>query len=198
MNPTRQSEDVLTLAVLERCERLRLKRALRLAEATLELAGGVACRCPGCGWLNVACGMGLRAPIAADDIQQLVEWYDAAGVPARVEVADRVDDESFKRFGDAGFRLKWLVSVLVLDAHATLPAPSAQVPGLELRRVGPADPAACERLARVFASSFTPDGQTLSPGDVAANVGGVSHPEATAIGAYIDGACAGGGMLDID
>jgi GNAT superfamily N-acetyltransferase len=188
----------ITLDGVERCERLRLKRATRLAESTLDFAGGIACRRPGCAWLNLACGAGLRAPIEADDIRRLVEWYDESGVPARVEVADRVDNESFARLGDAGFRLKWLVSVLVLDARATLPAPSPEIPNLELRRVDPADPVACERLGSTIASCFASDDQTLSPVDLAANVAGVSHPEATAIGAYIDGKCAGGGLLDVE
>ena len=186
----------ITLGGVERFEAVRLCRATRLADATLAIAGGTACRRADCTWLNVAAGMGLRTDVSRDDIDALAAWYDELGVGSRVEIPDRAHPSLIEHLGRAGYRLRSLVAVLARNASPPLP-PEPLPPGLEIRRLSAQDIAACEEVATALTTSFVAPGTTPSPGDIRANTEGLAHPEAYAFGAYVDGRCAGGGVLDV-
>lgn len=187
---------VISLDGVERFEAVRLCRAVRLADATRAVAGGTACRRAGCLWLNVAAGMALRTDVSRDDIDALVAWYDQLGVGSRIEIPDRAHPSLIEHLGRAGYRLRSIVSVLARDANPLLP-PEPLPLGLELRRLGAHDIASCETVATALTTSFLAPGAAPNPGDIRANTEGLAHPDAYAFGAYVDGLCAGGGVLDV-
>lgn len=188
---------VITARAIGVCERARMLRAVRVAEETIEIAGGVACRRSDGKWPNAAGGgIGIERALTHDDVDRLVAWYDAIGKDARVEIGDRAGIEAFTLLGAAGFRLKDLVSILTLEMPRETSG-GAEPEGVSFVELTPANPARCRALAEVLTEAFMPPGTPASPEDVAANLAGIVHPEAIVLGAFVGDRCAGGGFLDI-
>lgn len=187
--------EVLSLDSVHAGERLRAMRAVRLAESTLEIGGGIACR-RACGaWLNVAAGMGLASPITPGEAAEIVEWFAEAGKDARVEVADRAC--GLDVLSELGFRLWRLVSILSLGVKGFAPSVRSDASSVSIERLVWGDAEAVEACSMILTSAFTAAGQPVRDSDVQANRECLSHRDATAFVAKVGHRCVGVGLIDV-
>lgn len=190
------SRAVLTDRTILLCDRIRMLRASRIADDAISIAGGVACRRAAGAWPNLAAGFSLDPPITAPDIDRLVAWLGEIGKNARVELNDRHAPATFTLFADAGFHLKWLVSILALELHNTPGKPPDPV-DIRFEVIDHSDLDTCRQLAEVLAQQFAAPGAEPDPGDIVANLIGIRHSDAIAVGAFDADRCIGGGLLDV-
>src|SRR5688572_3739024 len=196
MNTTWFERGVITDRAILLCERTRMLRAQRLADATFEIGGGIACRRAQGAWPNVAGGFGPGRDISKDELGSIVGWFGEIGKAARLEISDRAGVPNFAAMSETGFRLKDLVSILTLEISNGV-APAADMTDLRLAPVSPDDANVCRRLAAVLTQQFAPAGTLASEDDIAANEAGLRHPDVLALGAFAGGECVGGGLLDL-
>ncbi len=196
MNTTWFERSVITDRAVLLCERARMLRAQRLADATLEIGGGLACRRSTHTWPNVVGGFEPGRAISQDEIERLIAWFGEIGKAARLEISDRAGVPTFAVLGAAGFRLKDLVSILTLEIADGVPPPSLPH-GVRIAMVSPDDAPACRRLAEVVTQQFAVPGTQADPSDIAANDAGFRHPDSLALGAFDGDTCVGGAFFDV-
>ncbi len=197
MVDVRERDLVLPTPVVAGCERARAIRAVRIASDARMVAGAIACRRTGCAWANVTVGLGLNGPVTAADIAELVAFYGDIGRDARVEVADRAENGVFALLADAGFRMRWPVSVLVRRLNpGDQNEPVTDPAGVRFEPVNPADSAAARQIACLLAESFAAPGCPVHPDDIAANAAQLQHAEIRGVVAYSGSRPIGAGFMD--
>lgn len=180
-------------------ERLRARRAIRIADETRPIAGGIACRRVRGTWANVLVGAGLTQPITAADLTEAINFFAAIGKDARIEISDRADASLYEHAAAAGFSLRFMVTVLGLTIdRAQFESTPAAPPGIAITRLDPADRALCESAALVLATCFAPEGTPPRDDDFAANLAGLTHPESLGYVALANDRPIGAGMMDVD
>lgn len=204
---------MLTLVEIARREEGRC--ALGVSEVAREctkILGGSASRdVPGT-WANVAMGLGLDPALIAEtgeagvhaEIQRLIAWYSEAGIEPRVELCPFAEEAVIRALAAAGFVPRRFEQVLYreLSSGERFTPPSAPPPELELRVVDPSDAAAVEEFSRVVNEGFaqseplTTAAPTIRAEDIDLFSRCARHHRTTALCAWIDGRCVGGGALE--
>jgi GNAT superfamily N-acetyltransferase len=187
---------VLPLQSVCASERLRGCRAVRLAESTFDIGGGIACRRRSGAWLNVAVGLGLTSRITDEEACRIVQWFSEADKDARVEVADRA--VGLDALAQAGFRLSRLVSVLSLDLRRFTPQTDLGSGIALVKRLDPDDATTVASSAVILTRAFATTDAPLCNDDVQVNVDALSHPGASAFVALVNDHCVGVGMVEVE
>jgi GNAT superfamily N-acetyltransferase len=165
------------------------------ASALLRIAGGVASYVGPRISLSRAVGLGMNGPVAAADLDALVDFYVQRREDARVLVSPYADDTLLAGLGERGFRLSDLGTTLArrlgLDpADLIEPLPA----GITVRRMEAHERATWVRTS-LAGFSGTDDNV---PGEMSATFEAVTHvPTTTYYFAAIDGVIAGAGALDV-
>lgn len=161
--------------------------------ALLRLAGGVASYVGPRISLSRAVGLGMSGPVAATDLDALVDFYAQRREVARVLVSPYADPTLLEGLGERGFRLSDLGTTLArrLDPADRVEPLSA---GITVRRME-----AHERATWVHTSlaGFSGTDDNV-PGEMSATFEAVTHvPTTTYYFATIDGVLAGAGAVDV-
>jgi GNAT superfamily N-acetyltransferase len=186
-----------------------------VAHATLPILGGSAARdAPGT-WANTAVGLGLDptrvATLVAEhgakgvqaEVDRMIAWYVDEGIEPRVELCPFAEPALVRALAEAGFILRQFEHVFFreLKPGERFETPSPPPAGLELRVVDASDRDAVATFARVVNEGFVRSDPavvepTIRPEALALYERCVRHPRTVAIGAWLDGQCVGGGMLE--
>jgi GNAT superfamily N-acetyltransferase len=148
-----------TVAALE--ERRQAKLLADVTPLVRPFAGGVmGFHEPG-SWQNQACGVGLAGPVAAAEIDEMIEFYESRGVEARVELSPFADESLVAGLAERGFVIhefeNVLARALAADEDLSAALPAGRDAQLELRVVEQADAATIELAARLTLRGFYPD-----------------------------------------
>jgi GNAT superfamily N-acetyltransferase len=163
------------------------------ASALLPIAGGVASYVGPRISLSRAVGLGMSGPVAAAELDALVDFYAQRREDARVLVSPYADPSLLEGLGERAFRLSDLGTTLArrLDrADPIEPVPA----GITVRRME-----AGERAAWVHTSlaGFSGTDDNV-PGEMSETFEAVTHvPTTTYYFAAIDGVFAGAGAVDV-
>jgi GNAT superfamily N-acetyltransferase len=194
MPPSR--DDLWTPERIARLEEPRIAHSVgAIATASRPWLGGVMARGAPGSWVNQALGVGLDvAEPTAGDIAELREFYEPHGIEPRVEVTPFVSPALLAVLGDTGFRLRGFETVLACDLAAW--SPSAEPPaGVAVRPLDRTDADEVERFGRALHRVFMHDEPT--DGDLRLLQAMVAVDFAHGFVATVDGAFAGGGMVDV-
>ncbi len=178
------------------------RQAVGTSEVALErreVAGGFMCRGEPGTWVNVAVGLGLAGPVSGPEVDAMVDWFEGVGIEPRVEVAPFVDGSLMQELANRGFVLRVFENVFFrpLKRGETVMPVHPLAPGIELRRVNGGDVGQVRAFALAVATGFAPEGVAARPADIDVMARCASHPRTIALGAYVDGACVGGGSIEV-
>ncbi|PRP94860.1 GNAT family N-acetyltransferase [Enhygromyxa salina] len=151
-------------------------------------------------WQNQACGVGLAGPVGADEITNMIEFYQSRGVEPRVELSPFADESLVAGLGERGFVIREFEHVLAreLDPGEDLEAalPFGRPAGLELRELDQADRPMLERAVEVALRGFYPTGEiprAMFDACVATN----SMPNNLTVLAWLDGELVAAGTVSV-
>ena len=151
-------------------------------------------------WQNQACGVGLAGPVGADEIAELIEFYETRGVEPRVELSPFADETLIAGLAERGFVIREFEQVLAreLAADEELEAalPFGRPAGLALRLLDTADMPLVERTVEVTLRGFYPDGE-IPPAMFEACVRTNLLPNVRTILAWVDGELAAAGSINL-
>jgi GNAT superfamily N-acetyltransferase len=184
-------------ADIARAEELRAALGISETAGVAEpFRGGFLCwDAPG-SWANCAYAVGLEGEARPGDVERLVAFYADRGSPARIEIPPTIHESWVRDLAHAGFRVRRFENVFARELVAGEVYPAAAPPGLEIRRVDPADPVEVARYARIVASGFAgPEGATAD--EIALNERIARHPAVVAAVAWLDGEAVGAGTADV-
>lgn len=191
---------MLTYTEFARAEEARQAKGLsEIADAARPFGGGMAGRSTPGGWSNTSVGMGLNGPVSQGEVDEVVAWYEQAGIEPRFEVCPFADGSLVAAlethrcvplvFENTFFR------ALSRDALVT---PLVEVPrGLKVERVDPSDAGAVRRYSAVAMSGFVPEGTTPPEEDFEVSARVLRHSRTIAFLATIDGEPAGAGAGEV-
>ena len=83
-----------------------------LGATAISVAGGLACFVGKESPISYAVGLGLHGSVTADDVRQVVEFYESRGVVPRVDVCALADPSLLAALREHDFQLHWFVNVL--------------------------------------------------------------------------------------
>ena len=191
---------MLAYADFARAEEARQAKALaEIADAARPFAGGIAGRSSPGNWSNSSVGMGLKGPVTQGEVDEVVAWFQEAGIEPRFEVCPFADPSLV-----AALETHRAVALIfentffrALSASERV-SPLVETPrGLKIERVDPSDAAAVRQYSAVAMSGFLPDGESPSEEDFAVSARVVAHPRTVAMLATIDGEPAGAGAAAV-
>jgi GNAT superfamily N-acetyltransferase len=143
--------------------------------------------------VNQALGVGLAEPVEPAGLERLERFFLDRGVPAVIEVCPFVAPAFLALLAERSFRPVEFSNVLARPLGAATPAPPAPIPAPRVEPVGGESAArwACTVLAAFSEGEEAPPGMDALFADCTRAVGAV------ALLAEVDGAPAGGGMVQI-
>ncbi|MBX3404455.1 MAG: GNAT family N-acetyltransferase [Phycisphaeraceae bacterium] len=190
--------DMLEIARLE--EGRQAEALSELADEVLSIGGGIAGRGAPGSWLNNANNIGMAGPVHDDDAERIIDWYQSAGIEPRVELCPYADESLVAALAARGFVVRMFESVLFreIDPRETVRPVVTPPPGLEIRRLDPANDAEVREYAVVCASGFLPPGMTdLPPDHLEVSMRAARHPRSVGLMAMLDGRCVGAGGMGL-
>ena len=127
-------------------------------------------------WNNQACALGLDAPVAAGELDRLVEFYSSRGVEPQIEVCSYADDSLIAGLSARGFRLREFENVFAAPVADREPSQSSEI-SLQIRNVDPADDVDLSVYAEVSTSGFRPKGEPISEALLESSIGTLRQPD---------------------
>lgn len=191
---------MLTYTEFARAEEARQARGLsEIADLARPFSGGTAGRSAPGGWSNTSVGMGLNGPVTQDEVDEVVAWYEEAGIEPRFEVCPFADPSLVAALETHGcVPLVFENTFFRALSREQLVTPLVEVPrGLKVERVDPSDAAAVRRYSAVAMSGFVPEGTTPPEEDFEVSARVVRHSRTIAMLATIDGEPAGAGAGEV-
>ncbi|MBC7836126.1 MAG: GNAT family N-acetyltransferase [Phycisphaerales bacterium] len=173
-----------------------------IADEARPVAGGVMCRgAPGT-WLNTATAIGLSGPVSAEEVDEILAWYEGHELEPRVEICPYVDPTLIASLARRAFVVRMFDNVLYRDISDSAAKPGGEFaapipPGLEVREIDAADGALVRAFAHAVATGFCPTGIVAREEDVDLAERCARHPRCTALGAFANERCVGGGYLEV-
>ena len=144
--------DLLEFARLE--ESRQAQSVARIADEFEPIAGGTMCFGGIGSWANQAMGLGMDGPVAPEDVDRLIAYYESRGVEPKVELCPFAHDSLVRALADRGFVLREFENVLVLDLRGWL-APSI-APDVETVEVDPRDERQVVTYQSITRAGFAP------------------------------------------
>jgi GNAT superfamily N-acetyltransferase len=176
----------MDLLEIARLEELRNARSLAdVADESRAIGGGIAGRgAPGV-WVNQAIGLGLSGSVPRGEIEELIGWWEAAGIEPRVDLCPYADDQLVKECSALGLRA-WLFSTVFfrLLERGELVQPQHIPAGVRIEVVDAQNEAALGEAAAVAIEAF-PEVDF----DLVART--ARHPRVILMAAHMDGKCVG-------
>jgi GNAT superfamily N-acetyltransferase len=191
---------MLTYTEFARAEEARQAKGLsEIADVARPFAGGTAGRSSPGGWSNTSVGMGLNGPVSQGEVDEVVAWYEEAGIEPRFEVCPFADGSLVAALETHGcVPLVFENTFFRALSRDQLVTPLVEVPrGLKIERVDPSDAAAVRRYSAVAMSGFVPEGTTPPEEDFEVSARVVRHSRTIAFLATIDGEPAGAGAGEV-
>lgn len=137
---------------------LHTEAALRLypdcGAAAIDVAGGVASFVGADVPISYAVGLGLRAPVSADEVRSVVDFYRGHNAVPRVDVCPLADESLLDALRAQNFRTHWFVNVLARPLDAADPEPLPE--GVTVRV---AEPHEAELWMREVDAGFSDGGE---------------------------------------
>jgi ribosomal protein S18 acetylase RimI-like enzyme len=176
-------------------ERQEARAMVELAAEARPVAGGwMTFGGPGA-YVNKACALGLDGPVAASEVDALVDFFGARGVLPRVELCPFADRSLLHALAGRGFGLLEFRNVLfrrlIEDEDPRRLLPGGWPTGLEVERIDPASDAQVDTFVRVSGSGFTAEGEPISAVFSGLGVRAARLPGYDAFLARLDGEVAG-------
>lgn len=169
--------DIPSIARLEE-SRLAVGCA-EISDAVLEIkSGGVACRGTPGAWNNLAVGLGMNGPVAREEIEAIIAFYEEAGIEPRIEVCP-LADASVIRFCEAlDFRVRDFDNVLYREISANESVAPAQPadPTIAIRIVDKKDDSEIRTFSRIAMTGSKDPEREMSESDFALWSRIVKHP----------------------
>lgn len=169
-----------------------------VADASIEIAGGVASRgTPGL-WLNTALAVGLTAPVSPDDVARLAEFHEQVGAEPRLEVSPFSNPSLLRELAAAGFQLRGFENVLYreLRPDEIVRPLQATPPEVSVALLDATDDDAVSAFALAVATGFA-DGDAPSSGSVDLTARSARHHRTASFAAYVGELCVGGGSVEL-
>lgn len=181
VSPFRRSYDVpLDLRTIAQLEESRLATGCaEISEAVLPIAsGGVACRGTPGAWNNLAVGLGMNGPVAREEIESIVQFYELAGIEPRIEVCPLADFSVIRHCEALNFRVRDFDNVLHRPVSASERVVPAQSPlaDISVRIVNKQDDAEVRRFSRIAMTGSKPPENDFPESDYALWARIVKHP----------------------
>ncbi len=184
----------------------RLEQA-RIALGTSEVAdrwrpcagGTAAIGAPGT-WINAIYGAGMAGPVDPAEIEDVVAWYEAAGIEPRIEACPYADQSFHDTLMSMGFVTRGYESVLYRELSASERYAPACTPPEDLRIevVDRTNEAQVREFALTAVGGFMPPGESPAAHFVELSMACVRHPRTICIIARLsDGRAAGAGSLEV-
>jgi len=155
-------------------------------------------------WINSVYGAGMggtdAAPIDVGELEDVVRWYEAAGIEPRIEVCPYAHQSFHDALFRLGFQTRGYESVLFreLDASVDVKPPVTPPKDLTIEVVDRTDEARVMEFATTAVAGFMPPGQSHDAEFVELSAKCVRHPLTVCIVARLaDGKAAGAGSLEI-
>lgn len=190
----------IDFARIARLEEGRIARGVaEVADAAIEVAGGIAaCAQPG-SWMNSAYGCGLTGPGTREDVRRLIDFHSSRGAEPRVEVAPFADKGFVAALADEKFVVR------VFDTVFFRPLGSGET--IELDQAGkdvvvevvdPSRESEVDEFTRVATSGFLPAGMSEWPEEMLESMRRVvRHPRVVCVRAMLDGRAVGAGSVEV-
>lgn len=162
-----------------------------VADEVEEIAGGRMCFAGVGSWANQAMGLAMEGPIAEEDLERLVSFFESRGVEPRVEVCPLAHPSLVEGLFARRFLLKEFETVLAFDLE-TQPVP--QTPAdIAFQTVDPTDEVQRALYSGILREGFSPADQAMAERMERRYL---VAPGVTALLASIDGESAGAGTID--
>lgn len=191
---------MLDFAHVARAEEARQARALsEIATHARSFAGGTAGRSQPGSWSNSSVGLALKGPVTQGEVDEVVAWYEAAGIEPRFEVSPFADGTLLRAL-EAHRCVALLFENTFVRALAPgeRAAPVVETPrALRVEAVDPKDPDAVRRYSAIAMSGFLKPGEAASEEDFAISARIVANPRTVAMLATIDGEPVGAGAAAV-
>ena len=189
--------DLVEPAAVALDEETRVARAVAdTARESRPWCGGFLCADDAGTWANMALGAAMRGErITGRDVAEVVDWYESRGCEPHVQACAYSHPSLVRRLGEAGFVLKEMELVLVVNPAVALRIPWECPEHLSIERVPAGDDAAVTEFARVVTTGFyegRDDAVQLALMERASR-----HERAVNLLARIEGEPVGGASLDI-
>ncbi|WP_050428601.1 GNAT family N-acetyltransferase [Chondromyces crocatus] len=153
------------------------------------VAGGVLAFCGPRSPLTQGRGLGMAGPVTENEVDRIEHFFRHRGVDAALQLSPYADPTLVEALSRRGFTVTLFLHALTRP----LPSLTAQPPppGVEVRRVDPADAGV---WARLVAQGFAEHGE-VTPEAVELNQLLFHAPQATCFWAFLDGRPVGGGAM---
>lgn len=188
------------LADIARVEETRLANAIRrIGDESRPFAGGVAARSTPGSWCNYAAGFGFDSALTRRDVEELLKWYEEAGIEPRLECHPFLHAESLAVLEELQFvtRSYEFIYFRELDANSTAVPVVATPANLVVRAVDKNDAAAMREYVLIAMSGFYPAGIKPSEDDVRLALKGAMGPHSMAVVAWLGGTPVGAGGMAV-
>ena len=188
-----QPPEPLDIHEFARFEESRQARSVaRIADEFEEIAGGTMCFGGVGSWVNQAMGLGMDGPVAGEDVDRLIAFYESRRVEPKVELCPFAHESFVRGLSQRGFVIREFENVLALELdHASLPPMSE---GVEVAWIDPSNEA---RLATYM--SITRDGFSPPDPDLFARLERrmLRAPDTKSFMAIVDGEPAAAGSCEV-
>ncbi len=169
-----------------------------VADASIEIAGGVASRGKPGLWLNTALAVGLTSPVSPDDVVRLAEFHEQVSAEPRIEVSPFSHPSLLRELSAAGFQLRGFENVLYRELRTDEIArpPQATPPEVRIAPLDATDDAAVAAFSLAVATGFA-DGEAPSAGSIELTARSARHHRTASFAAYVGERCVGGGSVEL-
>lgn len=194
---------MMDLADIAMLEEQRLCKALEvIAPESRRLAGGVLTRGDPGTWINTTTGLGMglgvQTPVRAEDIEELINWFEEKGIEPRTEVCPFAHPSTWEMLGKRDFVVRGFENVFVADlvTGAVRPPPMPLGEGITLFQVDRYDGVQVRAYSEAICAGFThPAPPPKEDIDLWMRV--VREDNLLAFGALAEGKIVGGGCAEV-
>jgi GNAT superfamily N-acetyltransferase len=162
-------------------------------------AGGFACRDAPGNWSNTILGAGFDEPVDPAALDEVIAWYEAAGIEPRAEVAPFVDRSFIELLAERRFVVRVFENVFFRELS---PAEKVRPPtpldvGIHVVTVDRDDAAAVRDCGLAVAKGFALDPSAPDPLDVELSERVMRQAGVVTVAARCDGRYIGAGSMDV-
>lgn len=189
--------DATTIARSE--EQSLADAALALAPHSAQIGSSLVSYSEPGSWLNKCWNFGIQGPVSADEVDQIIAFFDSHDSETRLDLATVADPSAAKALAGRGFELTEFANMLVADLtsdtgaqHQTHPYPT----GLEIRRVDADDPESLDQWAELSTRGFN-EGNLAPAAEIRTSALVVRYEGVDGFIATMDGKPAGAAALGL-
>jgi GNAT superfamily N-acetyltransferase len=144
--------DLLDFARLE--ESRQAQSVARIADEFESISGGTMCFGGVGSWVNQAMGLGMDCPVAGEDVERLIAFYESRGVEPKVELCPFAHDSFVRGLSQRGFVIREFENVLALELRTASLPPMPD--GVEVIVMDPSDQAQLATYMSITRAGFSP------------------------------------------